>query len=41
VRVRGAASPKGKPGPMVTAPKVAPSSGGAFADALKGKFPGR
>jgi uncharacterized protein len=41
VRERGAASPKGKPGPMVTAPKVAPSSGGAFADALKGKFPGR
>ena len=41
VRERGATSPKGKPGPMVAAPKVAPSSGGAFADALKGKFPGR
>lgn len=33
---RGAPPPKGKPGPMSAAPKGA--SGGAFADALKGKF---
>ena len=32
----------GKPGPMVAAPKAAaPSLEGAFAEALKGKFPGR
>jgi uncharacterized protein len=37
LRERGAPPPKGKPGPMVAAPKAAPS-GGAFADALKGKF---
>jgi uncharacterized protein len=46
VRERGAAAqgdgaPKGKPGPMAAAPKAAPVAGGAFADALKGKFPGR
>ncbi|MGV8984842.1 MAG: Tex family protein [Cypionkella sp.] len=43
VRERGAPPPKGKPGPMQARPQVsaAPSSGGAFADALKGKFPGR
>ena len=43
LRERGAPPPKGKPGPMVAAPKpsAAVSSGGAFADALKGKFPGR
>jgi uncharacterized protein len=41
LRERGAPAPKGKPGPMHAAPKAAPSSGGAFADALKGKFNNR
>ncbi len=41
VRERGAPPPKGKPGPMQAAPKAAPASGGAFADALKGKFNSR
>ena len=41
VRERGAYVAKGKPGPMVATPTAAPSGGGAFADALKGKFPKR
>ncbi|MBI1170664.1 S1 RNA-binding domain-containing protein [bacterium] len=42
VRERGAPPAKGKPGPMqARPPAAAPASGGAFADALKGKFPGR
>ena len=38
VRERGAPVQKGKPGPMQAGPA---SGGGAFAEALKGKFPGR
>ena len=41
VRERGALVVKGKPGVMAAAPKVAAPSSGAFAEALKGKFPGR
>ena len=37
VRERGAPQPKGKPGPMTSAPHAAPASG-AFAEALKAKF---
>lgn len=38
LRERGAPPAKGKPGPMQAAPKAAPATGGAFAEALKGKF---
>ena len=41
VRAPGAPAAKGKAGPMAAAPKAAPSAGGAFADALRGKFNSR
>jgi uncharacterized protein len=41
LRERGAPAQKGKPGPMAAAPDTSASKGGAFADALRGKFNGR
>ncbi len=41
VKERHAFPPKGKPAVMSAQPVKTPNGGGAFADALKGKFPGR